>query len=567
MLSEIHIKNLAVVERLDLSLERGFSVFTGETGAGKSIVVEAIALALGGRAEQALVRAGAEQCSVTAVFAIAGLNGLTALLERYGVDASEDECILTRQVGADGRSRAFINGTPLPAKVLREVGDLLVDIHGQHAHQSLLRREVQRELLDDYAGAHEALKGVREAYGTWRAVTGEIERLRASDAEGRAREAEYLEHQLLEIEALQITASEPVELEAEHTRLAHQAEIIEGITRALTLLADDEQSARSVLARAVRGLRTLLALEPRLEPIVSLLEDAGIHLDEATASLQRQAQSAVGDPERLQAVEARLSALHALARKHRVPIAELPARLEDLRQRLARVAGLESRIAALEASQARALDAYREAAERLRAMRLRAAAEMAREITANMQVLGMPGGESQIELSDVGAARPAASGSDRVELLVSTNPGQPLRPLSKVASGGELSRISLGIQVLATANKGIPTLIFDEVDVGIGGAVAEIVGTQLRRLGEQRQVLCVTHLPQVACLGHHHLKVVKEALADSTRTEVVPLGMEERTEEIARMLGGRRISEQALRHARELLAGGRPERALRSRLS
>jgi DNA repair protein RecN (Recombination protein N) len=482
------------------------------------------------------------------------------------VDVSEGECIVTRQVSADGRSRAFINGTPLPGKVLRAAGELLVDIHGQHAHQSLLRRDVQRALVDEQAGTHRALAAVRAACDEWRDVTEALERLQASDPDGRAREADYLEHQVREIEALQITTSELAGLEAEHTRLAHLSEIIGGSARSLALLEEGEPGARTAVARAARELRNLLSLEPRFEAIVGLLEGAAIHLDEASAALERHAGSLSSDPERLHAIEARLSALHEVARKHRVSVAELPGRLEELSQRLAAIGGISARISDLEAAQALALATYREAAEALRALRLRAIPEMARKITANMQVLGMPGGELGIELSDTEDSRPTPSGIDRVEFTVSTNPGQPPHPLSKVASGGELSRISLAVQVLATGSKGIPTLIFDEVDVGIGGAVAEIVGTQLRRLGEQRQVLCVTHLPQVACLGHHHLKVIKEVRGEITRTQVARLAARERTEEIARMLGGRVVSEQALRHAREMLDGRRAGRGMTSSL-
>ncbi len=552
MLKTLHIRNFAIVEALELEFSPGMTVLSGETGAGKSILLDALGLTLGDRADSSVVRHGSERAEVSATFLVEERTAIQEWLRGRALDA-DGECMIRRVIGTDGRSRGFINGQPAPIQLLKELGEQLVDIHGQHAHQSLLRREVQRELLDGYGGHDALLQAVTEAHRHWRSLHEELEQLRTARAEREDRLA-LLGYQVEELTALELTMEALRELEEEHNRLANAIHIQEGAQKAAGLLFEgDEGSALSLLASALRELQELEGYDHRLAPISELVDAASIQTKEAAGELRHYLADFELDPERLQWVEQRLGDIHDLARKHRVNAEALPQLLDSLQAELAGLRGAETRLDGLEAEIGKARTVYDEAAARLSAERKVAAERLGTQVTAYMHELGM-GGEfaCQLEVPDV--ADPAPLGWERVEFQVTANPGQPLRPLAKVASGGELSRISLSIQVATAGTGGIPTLIFDEVDVGVGGGVAEMVGRRLRRLGEERQVLCVTHQPQVAAQGHHHFKIRKETEGGSTCTRVEAITEEARVTEIARMSGGVSVTEQTLSHAREMIA-------------
>lgn len=552
MLTHLHIRNFALVEALELGFEQGMSVLSGETGAGKSILLDALGLTLGDRADSTVVRHGSERAEISASFTTTRLPAVTAWLEEREL-AMDGECILRRTVGADGRSRAFINGQPQPLQLLRELGEQLVDIHGQHAHQSLLKREVQRQLLDDYAGHGPLLKQLAQSFQQWQRLGQELAQLQRLAGERDSR-LELLRYLVEELAALQLQVEELAALDEEHSRLANVSQLQEGAQHAAAqLYADEETALLSRLQRSVRELQALQAIDPALAATTELLEGAAIQLQEATGELRHYLDGLDNDPQRLYVVEQRLAAIHELARKHRVEPAQLPPLLEQLQQELAQLEGAGTRLDGLQLKINAALADYRQAAGKLSAGRAKAAKTLAQLIGDNMQELGMGGGRFDITLTPIEAIA-SVHGQESVEFQVSANPGQPLRPLSKVASGGELSRISLAIQVISAGKEGIPTLIFDEVDVGIGGGVAERVGRQLRALGEERQVLCVTHQPQVAAQGHHHFRISKQSDPTGTRTAVDRIADEQRVAEVARMSGGIDISEQTLSHARAMLA-------------
>lgn len=553
MLTRLHIRNFALVEYLELEFAPGMTVLTGETGAGKSILLDALGLVLGDRADSGTVRAGCDRAEISATFDIRGLQAVRAWLEERELNL-DDECILRRTVSADGGSRGYINGQPAPVQSLRDLGEQLVDIHGQHAHQSLLKRDLQRQLLDGYAGHDALVEQVGAAYRRWRDLQQELERLSRAAGERDSR-LELLRYQVGELEALGLTGDELTALEEEHGRLANASRLQEGVQRALDLLYEgDEMAVVSLLGRTLSELRELQTIDGQLTGACELLDSAAIQAREAAGELRHYLDRADLDPERLDWVEQRLAAIQELARKHRCTGAELPALLERLQQELAGLEQAGQRLDGLEAEIKRCRDAYLKQAKELSAGRRKAAQTLAAQVSANMAELGMKGGKFEVALETVDGDEPAPHGLERVELLVSANPGQPPKPLAKVASGGELSRISLAIQVISAGKGSIPTLIFDEVDVGVGGGVAEMVGRQLHTLGGERQVLCVTHQPQVAAQGHQHLQVSKQSQGDATRSAVKLLDAEARVEEIARMLGGMTITGQTLSHAREMLA-------------
>jgi DNA repair protein RecN (Recombination protein N) len=551
MLTHLHICNFALVEALELSFEQGMSVLSGETGAGKSILLDALGLTLGDRADSGVVRHGSERAEISASFTTDGLPAVNAWLEEHEL-TMDSECILRRTVGADGRSRAFINGQPLPLQMLRELGEQLVDIHGQHAHQSLLKREVQRQLLDDYAEHGPLLKQTAQSFQQWHQLQHELEQLQRLAGERDSR-LELLRYLVEELEALQLQPEEIVALDEEHGRLANVSQLQEAAQRAASqLYEDDETALLSLLQRTVRELQELQEIDPALAPTNELLETAAIQLREAAGELRHYVDALDNDPERLYTVEQRLAAIHELARKHRVDAEQLPPLLAQLQQELEELESAGTRLDGLQRKIDATLADYHKAAGKLSKGRSQAAKTLANLIGKNMQQLGMGGGRFDITLTPIEAIA-SAHGQETVEFQVSANPGQPLRPLSKVASGGELSRISLAIQVISAGKEGIPTLIFDEVDVGVGGGVAEMVGRQLRALGTDRQVLCVTHQPQVASQGHHHFRISKSSDKGDTRTTVEVIQGEQRVAEVARMSGGIAITEQTLSHAREML--------------
>lgn len=553
MLKHLAIRNFALVEHLELEFAPGMTVLTGETGAGKSILLDALGLVLGDRADSGTVRAGCDRAEISATFDVSSLTAVAAWLEERELNL-DGECILRRTVSADGGSRGYINGQPAPVQSLRELGEQLVDIHGQHAHQSLLKRDLQRQLLDAYAGHLSLVDEVSGAYRRWHQLQQELERLSRAAGERDSR-LELLRYQAGELEALGLTVEELHTLEEEHGRLANASRLQEGAQRALDLLYEgDELAIVSLLGRTLNELRDLQTVDSALAGTCELLEGAAIQAREAAGELRNYLDRADLDPERVNWVEQRLAAVQELARKHRCPGEELPALLEQLQQELAELEQAGQRLDGLEAEIRRSRDDYLKLAAKLSAGRGKAAKTLGEQVSANMAQLGMKGGRFEVTLEPHDNDEPALHGMERVDLLVTANPGQPLKPLSKVASGGELSRISLAIQVISAGHGSIPTLIFDEVDVGVGGGVAEMVGRQLHTLGDERQVLCVTHQPQVAAQGHQHLQVSKQSKGENTRSAVKTLSAEERVEEIARMLGGMTITEQTLSHAREMLS-------------
>lgn len=552
MLLQLDIRDYALIERLELGFNPGFTVLTGETGAGKSILIGALSLAFGDRADSGVIRAGAERAEVAATVRVAGNEAALTWLREQDLDDGE-ECILRRVVGSDGRSRAWINGSTVPLSSLRALGMLLIDIHGQHEHHSLLQREHQAELLDGYASHPALLARVEQTWREWKHLTDEARELETMSA-GNEAEIELLRYQARELDQLAPQPGEWERLNEEHRRLSNAGSLMETCRAGIAALHEDEDAISDRLVRLMGLLRGGVAAEPGLAAAIELLENAAVQLDEAAAELRASLQRLDLDPERLIELDRRMTALHDAARKHRVPPADLPALREELHQKLRRSEGASERLAELQAEIARAEAAWREAATALRDSRTRAAEKLGKAVTREMQKLGMPEGSFHIELEPREDGRPTPQGSERAIFLVSTNPGQPPRPLARIASGGELSRVGLAIQMITSDQTGVPSTVFDEVDVGVGGRVAEIVGQGLRALGSRRQVLCITHLPQVAALGHHHLRVAKGRKGKSNVVTVTPLSRAERTEEIARMLGGVEISATTRAHAEEMIA-------------
>jgi DNA repair protein RecN (Recombination protein N) len=552
VLLHLHLRNFAVVEELELEFDQGLTVLTGETGAGKSILVEALGLLLGDRADADVVRAGCERMEATATFDCRDRPGLLALLAQQELEPGGDELLIRRTVARDGRSKGFVNGSPVPIQFLREVGELFVDIHGQHAHQSLMKTTAQRDLLDQYAGHRKELDAVHGAWQRW----SDANRLLAGMAGGgKDRDAELalLRYQVDELRDLKPQPGEGERLEAEHRRLANAARLQEVLQSVLASLYETEHSSYTRLGSATRDIADLQRLDPSLGGLRELLDTAAIQISEAVDGLRQYLDRLELDPGQLRAVEQRLDELHVAARKHRVAVADLHIQRDRLEQRLAELERGEESAAQLNAQREAALKDYAAAAQALRASRIAAAKSLSVKVQKQIRELGMPGAEFRIEVGDAKDSAPAPRGADDIQFLVSANPGQPPLPMTRVASGGELSRISLAIEVCGSADGGSTTLVFDEVDAGIGGAVAEIVGRLLHRLARGRQVLCVTHLPQVACQAEHHFQVEKSTSRRNTRTGVRLLDQPARVEELARMLGGLKISDQTRAHAREML--------------
>jgi DNA repair protein RecN (Recombination protein N) len=552
VLSHLQILDFALIEAVELELRPGLTVLTGETGAGKSIIVEAVELIAGGRAGPEVIRHTASRAEISASFSLENAPGeLVRWLEEHAIEAAQ-ELNVRRVVTNDGRSRAYLNGQSVAVQLLREVGSLLIDIHGQHEFQSLTRAGTQRELLDAYGRLESLAEQVGIAHRVWFSLLNHTLELE-TQARDREQKLALLKHQIQELEALGLGESEHASLTEESTRLANRGRLAEGAHIALGHLYETEDlSAHAGASRALAALRGLSALDSRIAGFAPLVESALIQIREAARELQHYLEGLEMDTARQDQVQRRLAAIEDLARKHRVSPAELPERARRLAAELASLETAEGDLATLRKDLAAALAHYRELAARLSARRTTAARAFSKEITARMQVLGMAGGRFQIEVSPLESSEPAAHGTDQVEFRVTANPGQPLRPLAKVASGGELSRLSLAVQV-SSAIRERPCMIFDEVDAGIGGAVAEIVGRELRLLAQGTQVLCVTHLPQVASQAHHHFRVSKVGDGRTSRTVLSELSTEERAEELARMLGGIEVTSKAREHAREML--------------
>jgi len=560
MLINLQVRDFAIVDQIAVEFDAGMTVLTGETGAGKSILVDALGLVLGERGSGKIVRNGARRAEFSAEFDVSALPGAKEWLEEHALD-QDDGCLLRRVVNADGRSRAFINGNAVTVQQLKSLGELLLDIHGQHFHQSLGRRPVQRDLLDHFGGLQELRRSTEDAYNHWQALVERLRQLEAADAD-RASRLDLLTFQLDELETLGMSEDEISELQTERQKLLHSGRLAEGVAAAVARLCDDEPAnASALLADAARTIESLLEYDNELAAVAELLESANIQLTEASDSLHRYGQSIDMDPARRDWVEERLDTLQAMARKHRVTAAELPAVTAKLRLEHDELMHAEERGASLAQELGEAQAAFLTLARSLSAKRKKIASRFAAAVTEAMEGLGMAGGEFRIGLETLqeNAARPW--GIDDIEFLISANPGQALLPLSRVASGGELSRMSLAIQVIASDGSPIPTMVFDEVDSGVGGRVAEMVGQRLRELGARRQVLCVTHLAQVASLADQHFRVNKVTDGKATRTGIQVLGEEERIEEVARMLGGVEITQTTLDHAAEMLAVAKRRRA------
>jgi DNA repair protein RecN (Recombination protein N) len=562
VLRRLHVRNFAIVDEVEVEFAPGMTVLTGETGAGKSILVDALGLVLGERGGAGLTRSGSRRAEFSAEFEVSAQPHAQAWLAEQSLDL-DDECLLRRVIGDDGRSRAFINGNAVPLTSLKALGETLLDIHGQHFHQSLGRPAVQRDLLDHYGGLVANREATAAAYAEWQSLARALAELEAAEAD-RASRLDLLSFQAQELEALDLHPEEHDELRAERERFRHSAQLAEGVTAALRALSEsDEANAQGLLVAASQALDTGAAIDARLEPVRRLIEEAGIQAAEAADSLQRYGDTLDADPERRDWVEERLAAVQAIARKHRVEPEALPDLRERLLQQLDELTNAEATGARLRKEAAAAKKAFVAAAETLSTARRRAAEAFAAEVTGAMRGLGMPEGMFEIELRRREPEAAGASGLDEIVYLISANAGQPAQALSKVASGGELSRMSLAIQVIASDGSAIPTMVFDEVDAGVGGGVAEMVGRRLMDLGESRQVLCVTHLPQVASLADNHFRVVKLSDGKTTRTTVARLTDNERVEEIARMLGGVKITKRTREHAAEML--GTATRANRRR--
>lgn len=547
MLRTLSIHDFVIVDRIELEFSAGFSVFTGETGAGKSILIDALALALGGRGDASVVREGASKADISAEFAV---NAHTAAwLDANEFQSEEDALLLRRVIDNAGRSKAFINGIAATASQLRGIGELLVDIHGQHAHQSLLKPDAQRILLDTQAGLLMQAREVAAAYKDWRGIAKQRE-IFEKDAKNVLLERERLEWQVGELEKLAVKPGEWDDVSTEHSRLAHAAGLIEGAQEALDAISESEHPILSQLSSLNQKLGKLADIDATLKPVLELLEPACIQLQEAVSTLNDYLSRVELDPNRLREVDARLEALHSTARKFHVAPEDLPNELTSLSVQLKQLADA-SDLDALRVQEQKVKVAYLVVAQKLSKARTKATKILGDAVTAAMQDLSMAGGRFVVGLNP---CEPASYGLEQVEFLVAGHAGTAPRPLAKVASGGELARISLAISVITSSATLTPTLIFDEVDSGIGGGVAEVVGRQLRRLGQDRQVLCVTHLPQVASQANQHFEVSKDNQGGRTLSRINALDTEDRVEEIARMLGGIEITATTRKHARELLA-------------
>lgn len=547
MLRTLAIRDFVIVDAIELEFSSGFSVFTGETGAGKSILIDALALALGGRGDASMVREGASKADISAEFSI---NPQTAAwLAENDFSAQDDELMLRRVIDNAGRSKAYINGVTASATQLRDLGELLVDIHGQHAHQSLLKAEAQRALLDLQGGLLAQVAELNNLFKLWRNLRCQREEFE-NNAKNILLERERLEWQVGELEKLQIKPGEWESISHEHSRLAHAASLLEGAQEAAEVISESEHPILSQLSALHQKLLKLQSYDAALKPVTDALDSARINLQESAYALNDYLDRVELDPARLRAVDARVETIHTTARRFHVAPETLHLEYASLSAQLLQLAGV-SDIDALKVRETAAEQLYLKTAQKLSKARASIAADLGQAVTLAMQDLSMTGGAFKVALNPCEAS---AHGLEQVEFLVAGHAGVQARPLAKVASGGELARIALAISVITSCATATPTLIFDEVDSGIGGGVAEVVGRLLKRLGQDRQVLCVTHLPQVASQANQHFQVSKTSLAGKTISQIEALDSKQRVEEIARMLGGIEITATSRKHARELLA-------------
>ncbi|GHE20975.1 DNA repair protein RecN [Halomonas urumqiensis] len=555
MLTELAIRDFAIVDHLELELANGMTAITGETGAGKSILLGALGLCLGERADAGSVRHGCERADLSARFDIDALPDARAWLTAR--ELPDDDCLLRRVVTANGRSKAWINGQPATIADLKALGEHLIEIHGQHAHQALLREETHLRLLDDFAGQREAVAEMAETFRVWQSTRRKLKRL-AEDGDEVAARRQLVRYQVEELDQLALAEGELKALEDEQEELAHAEERLREAQFAAECCDHDDGGAATLLNQAIHRLSALPGGDRgSLAEAIAMLSDARIQVEEAARELNHFASNTELDPERLAWVEERLGDVHRLARKHHVMPDELTHLHHQLQSELEALSGSDQDLETLAAEVEGLSETWKEQARRVGETRRQAAKRFGKAVQEQLAFLAM--GKARFEVEVATRESPAAEGLDRVRLLISANPGQPARPLAKVASGGELSRISLAIQVVAARHSTIPSLVFDEVDVGVSGATAEIVGQLLRRLGESGQVMTVTHLPQVAAQAHQHLHIEKQAKRDTTLTRMAVLDEAGRVSELARMLGGVTLSDHTLAHAREMLdASQRP---------
>lgn len=560
MLLNLQVRDFAIIDRIDIEFEAGMTVLTGETGAGKSILVDALGLVLGERGSAQLVRDGAKRAEFAAEFDVSGVAPAIAWLEEQSLD-QDDECLLRRVINSEGRSRAFINGNSVPLSQLKSLGELLLDIHGQHFHQSLGRRSVQRDLLDFFGGLLEKRATTELSFATWKSVADRLQQLTEAETD-RASRLDLLSFQLQELDSLALGPDELDDLRSERQKLQNSGRLAEGVSSAMqSLFENDAGNANSLVADALRAVESLLDYDESLAPVLELLNSAGIQVTEAADSLRRYNDSIDMDPWRRDWVEERLDSIQSIARKHRVAPEDLHAQAERLRQEHDLLSHAEERGRELERQAEATKVEFLKRAKALSNGRRKAARSFAAAVTEAMKGLGMPGGVFEVSLTKLDESAARSWGLDEIDFLISANPGQPTQPLARIASGGELSRMSLAIQVIASDGSAIPTMVFDEIDSGVGGGVAEMVGRRLQELGASRQVLCVTHLPQVASLADRHFRISKVSDGKSTRTRLHVLDKDERVEELARMLGGVEITRKTLEHAAEMLAGAPKKRA------
>ncbi len=553
MLTQIIIRDLATIEAVQLDLQNNSTMITGETGAGKSVFIEAIELALGGRASANLIRPGKEKAEISLCFETSAFPKVNTCLEAQDLYHDSPECIIRRVITSDGRSRCYVNGSPATLQLVKELGELLFHLHGQHEQQVLLKAETQRDMLDRYADLLPLAANVKEAADNWRELNNRIQTLQNKTAE-RAERSNYLRFQLDELQAIGLKPDEWKSLEAEHHRLTHAEELMRQIQHTISLIADDEQQNASSLLNDIRKtLETIQPVEVKASAWIDTIQSALIQVEDLESDLKNYLENTQLDPKKLQALEERVSLIFDLSRKHKVQPAELILFQQRLEEEYALLNTSDEELGKLKTTLQQYRDGYDKLANQLSTGRKKAAAKLEQEITKTIRSLSLPYGEFHIELEKESALL-SAHGNEKIVFLIKTNPDQSLQPLAKVISGGELSRLSLAAHLALANRTSIPTLVFDEVDTGLSGATAEKIGKLLRKLGESYQVFCVTHQPQVAACGHHHLLVEKHFVGKSTHTSLRLLNNSERTAEIARMLGGEKITAKTLEHAEEVLA-------------
>ncbi len=551
MLHQLVINDLAVIDQLDIDLASGMTVLTGETGAGKSILLDALGLILGDRADTTLIRGENNNTEVTAIFSLANLPGLRTKLAEMDLNV-DDELYIRRIVSRDGRSRAYLNNSPVPIQVLREIGESLIEIHGQHAHQTLARSATQRQLLDNYGDYNSLQHSVLEKFNEWKSINNKLTEFNHVGDDYDAR-LNLLRYQIDELRELNIGENEFAELSDTHKRLSHSQQLLSACQTALAELSESDRSIDVQLSQHQRNLSELSEFDDALVNIAQLLGNAHIQIEEAVLELRDYLQRTDTDPEQLISIEQRLDKLHELARKHKVNPESLYQHMQALEKELSDMEQGQDDFDSLSEQLDLVTQDYFKLANDLSSKRGTAADDLSEAVTEKMHELGIAGSFQIDVVTETDNLTPREHGIDKITFMVSTNPGQPLKPLNKIASGGELSRLSLAIQIISSSDNDVPTMIFDEVDTGISGGIAEVVGKLLSSLAEQRQILCVTHLAQVASCGDHHLLVEKRSEAGETFTQVNALNKEQRINEIARMLAGMKITDESRANAEKML--------------